>query len=188
MSLPKQNFEEVIEYWKQQKIDSYDKAHLILENFNILFAYNSGVIENKEVTYFDTREIFEKGKVINFSGDLKTLFEIKNQKNTNDYMLNIAFKKEPLSEELIKKFHKLLTSGTYDERRYAVNEERPGEYKKHDYVTGKNEVGSLPVDVPSDMRNLLEEVNDIEVKSDEDVIVLVAYVHNMIEHIHPFAD
>ena len=42
-------------------------------------------------------------------------------------MLNIAFKKEPLSEELIKKFHKLLTSGTYDERRYVVNEERPGE-------------------------------------------------------------
>ena len=188
MSLPKQNFEEVIEYWKQQKIDSYDKAHLILENFNILFAYNSGVIENKEVTYFDTREIFEKGKVINFSGDLKTLFEIKNQKNTNDYMLNIAFKKEPLSEELIKKFYKLLTSGTYDERRCVVNEERPGEYKKHDYVTSKNEVGSLPVDVSNDMRNLIEEVSGIELKSDEDVLALVAYVHNMIEHIHPFAD
>ena len=71
-------------------------------------------------------------------------------------MLIKAIDKEPLTEELIKRFHKLLTSGTYDERRYVVNEERSGEYKKHDYVTGKNEVGSLPVDVSNDMRNLIE--------------------------------
>lgn len=188
MSLPKYNFEEVIEYWKQQKIDSCDKAHLILENFNILFAYNSGVIENKEITYFDTREIFDKGRVINYSGDLKTLFEIKNQKIANDYMLDKAFEKEVISEELIKHFHKLLTNGTYDERRYVVNKERPGEYKKHDYVTGKNEVGSLPEDVYNDMKELLDEINDNKMDSDEDVFVLVGYVHNMIEHIHPFAD
>lgn len=37
---------------------------------------------------------------------------------------------------LVKKIHKVLTGGTYDERRYIDNEERPGEFKKHDYVTG----------------------------------------------------
>ena len=45
--------------------------------------------------------------------------------------------KEPLSIELICAVHRALTEGTYDERRYIVNGERPGEFKKHDYVTGK---------------------------------------------------
>ena len=29
--------------------------------------------------------------------------------------------------------HRALTEGTYDERRYIVTGERPGEFKKHDY-------------------------------------------------------
>lgn len=177
-----------IDYWKSLEIDSLDKTQDILKDFWILFSYHSGVIENTNIKYLDVKEIFDSRRVINYTGDLLTLYEIDNLRISFDYMLNKAIDKEPLTEELIKKFHKLLTSGTYDERRYVVNEERPGEYKKHDYVTGKNEVGSLPVDVSNDMRNLIEEVSGIELKSDEDVLVLVAYVHNMIEHIHPFAD
>lgn len=177
-----------IDYWKSLEIDSLDKTQDILKDFRILFSYHSGVIENTNIKYLDVKEIFDSRRVINYTGGLFTLYEIDNLRISFDYMLIKAIDKEPLTEELIKRFHKLLTSGTYDERRYVVNEERPGEYKKHDYVTGKNEVGSLPVDVSNDMRNLIEEVSGIELKSDEDVLVLVAYVHNMIEHIHPFAD
>ena len=32
-----------------------------------------------------------------------------------------------------------LMKNTYDDRRYSIGE-RPGEYKKHDYVTGGEEV------------------------------------------------
>lgn len=177
-----------IDYWKSLEIDSLDKTQDILKDFRILFSYHSGVIENTNIKYLDVKEIFDSRRVINYTGGLFTLYEIDNLRISFDYMLIKAIDKEPLTEEIIKKFHKLLTSRTYDERRYVVNEERSGEYKKHDYVTGKNEVGSLPVDVSNDMRNLIEEVSGIELKSDEDVLVLVAYVHNMIEHIHPFAD
>ncbi len=177
-----------IDYWKSLEIDSLDKTQDILKDFRILFSYHSGVIENTNIKYLDVKEIFDSRRVNNYTGGLFTLYEIDNLRISFDYMLIKAIDKEPLTEELIKRFHKLLTSGTYDERRYVANEERPGEYKKHDYVTGKNEVGSLPVDVPSDMRNLIEEVSGIELKSDEDGLVLVTYVHNMIEHIHPFAD
>lgn len=177
-----------IDYWKSLEIDSLDKTQGILKDFRILFSYHSGVIENTNIKYLDVKDIFDNRRVINYTGNLVTLYEIDNLRISFDYMLSKAIDKESLTEELIKKFHKLLISDTYDERRYVVNEERPGEYKKHDYVTGKNEVGSLPVDVSKCMRNLLEEVNDIELNSDEDVMVLVAYVHNMIEHIHPFAD
>lgn len=177
-----------IDYWKSLEIDSLDKTQDILKDFRILFSYHSGVIENTNIKYLDVKEIFDSRRVNNYTGGLFTLYEIDNLRISFDYMLIKAIDKEPLTEEIIKKFHKLLTSRTYDERRYVVNEERPGEYKKHDYVTGKNEVGSLSVDVSNDMRNLIEEVSGIELKSDEDVLVLVTYVHNMIEHIHPFAD
>ena len=50
-----------------------------------------------------------------------------------------------------------MTEGTYDERRYIVNGERPGEFKKHDYVTGKNEVGSPPDEVENDLAELIED-------------------------------
>ncbi|MDD2510154.1 MAG: hypothetical protein PHP26_02910 [Syntrophomonas sp.] len=42
---------------------------------------------------------------------------------------------------------RLISSGTYDEHRYIEYEERPGEFKKHDYVTGVHEVGSAAKDV-----------------------------------------
>ena len=65
--------------------------------------------------------------------------------------------KEPLSLDLICEIHRVLTSGTYDERRYIDSGERPGEFKKHDYVTGANEVGSAPEAVPADLSALIEE-------------------------------
>ena len=75
----------------------------------MLFVYNSEVIENKEITYYDARKIFANGKVINFTGDLRTLYEITNQKNCAEYLINKLINKEPLSVEFIKKIHKLLT-------------------------------------------------------------------------------
>ena len=124
-------YNDVINYWKKLNINSKEVLEQTLDNFRILFAYNSGAIENEEITYHNTREIFENGKVINFTGNLKTLFEISNQKDCYDYLLDKIINKEQLSENLVKHIHKTLTKGTYDERRYIKNEERPGKYKKH---------------------------------------------------------
>ena len=81
--------------------------------------------------------------------------------------------------------HRALTEGTYDERRYIVNGERPGEFKKHDYVTGKNEVGSQPDEVERDLAELIGEVNAIGAKAP---LKAGAYLHAQFENIHPFAD
>ena len=71
---------DIIKKWKEKKIDSIEKLDQQLSNFRIIFAYNSGAIENSQITYHDTREIFENGKVVNFSGDTRTIFEIENQR------------------------------------------------------------------------------------------------------------
>ena len=57
--------------------------------------------------------------------------------------------------------------------------------EKHDYVTGKNEVGSQPDEVESDLAELIEEVNAIGVKAP---LKAEAYLHARFENIHPFAD
>ena len=50
-----------------------------LSDYRIYFAYNSGKIENPSITYRDTLEVFENGRAVSFTGDVRTLFEIQNQ-------------------------------------------------------------------------------------------------------------
>lgn len=156
-----------------------------LIDFRILFAYHSNKIENEKINYHDTREIFENGKVIAYTGDLRTLFEISNQKDCYYMLLEKISKKEKLSLELIKQVHYELTKGTYDERRYNTNQERPGEWKKHDYITGIYEVGSNASYVEKDLEELLAEINDYQGR---DFLTVAAYFHASFENIHPFAD
>lgn len=66
-----------------------------------------------------------------------------------------------------------------------MNEERPGEFKKHDYVTGVHEVGSSVENVESELRDLFTEVNEYGGKN---VLKVSTYLHARFEYIHPFAD
>lgn len=178
-------YNRVVELWQSYKIASAADLDKYLDSFRILFAFHSGKIENEEITYHDTREIFENGRVVDYTGDVRALFEQQNQKLCYEFLKDKILTKEPLSIELVKEIHKVLTSGTYDERRYIENEERPGEFKKHDYVTGVHEVGSATKDVEKDLKELIAEVNAYEGK---DVLKAAAYFHARFEYIHPFAD
>lgn len=156
----------------------------VLYDFKTLFAYHSNKIENNETEYSYVREIFENGKVVGFSGNPRTLFEIQNQKECYEFLIDIIVNKEMISEDLIKLIHKTLTNGTYDEKRYAKGE-RPGEYKIGDYIIGKAEIGSDAKDVHNDIVELLDEINN---SKSSDYLTIAAYFHCRFETIHPFAD
>lgn len=162
-----------------------DELDAMLTDFRILFAYHSNRIENEDTDYHDTRDVFENGKVYGYTGDPRTLFEIQNQRDCYYLLLDRIVAKEPLSISLIKEIHFELAKGTYDTRRYIVNGERPGEFKHHDYVTGRHEVGSYPEDVEQDLQDLISEIIDNEGR---DVLTIAAYFHACFENIHPFAD
>lgn len=181
-------YADVLAFWQHNKISSVSDMDMKLDSFRILFAYNSNRIENDNITYHDTREIFENGKVINYTGDTRTLFEIENQKKCYDFLAEKIVKKKPISISLIKQIHYTLTYGTFDERRFGVNQERPGEFKKHDYVTGINEVGSPPEYVEEDLEALIKEVNGVANEANFNAITVSAYLHAGFEYIHPFAD
>lgn len=161
-----------------------EDINTILYDFKVLFAFHSNKIENDKITYHDTREIFENGRLNGYSGDLKTIFEILNQKNCYDYLLDKLVEKEMISISLIKNIHKLLTNGTYDNDRY-IKGERPGEFKKRDYIVGEKEIGSSFETVEKDLNLLIDEINNTNL---DDILTVVSYFHARFESIHPFAD
>ncbi|ADY55745.1 filamentation induced by cAMP protein Fic [Syntrophobotulus glycolicus DSM 8271] len=178
-------YSRAVQLWQSYQIASAAELDKYLDSFRILFAFHSGKIENEEVTYHDTREIFENGKVANYTGSPRTIFEQQNQKLCYEFLKEKIVNQEPLSIGQIREIHKILTSGTYDERRYIENEERPGEFKKHDYVTGVHEVGSAAEDVEQDLTELVAEMNSYD---GGDTLKAAAYLHARFEYIHPFAD
>ena len=56
-------YEDIVRLWRSWGVKTEADIDLRLDNFRVLFAYNSGKIENDAVTYHDTREIFANGRV-----------------------------------------------------------------------------------------------------------------------------
>ena len=177
-------YEKALELWQQKQVKTDAELAEALNGHSISFAYHSGNLENDHITYNDTREIFDHDGVTSYTGDLRTLFEIRNAKDANELFLQAFRDKQPLDEGLVKEFQKRLTQNTYDTLRFQLGE-RPGDYKKHDYVTGKNEIGAAPEDAAEEMRELLDELHDIPV---DKLLRASAYYHVKFENIHPFAD
>ena len=177
-------YEKAVSIWQAKHVETDAELAEALNGHSIAFAYHSGKIENDRITYHDTREIFDHDGVTSYTGDLRTLFEIRNARDANELFLTAFGEKRPLDEGLIKEFQERLTLNTYDTRRYQLGE-RPGEYKRHDYVTGKAEIGAAPEDVAEEIRELLEELQEIPEGA---VLKAAAYFHAKFENIHPFAD
>ena len=177
-------YQKALTLWQNKKVTT--EAHLAeaLNSHRIAFAFHSGKIENASITYHDTREIFEHDGVTSYTGNLRTLFEIRNAKEAHKLFLRAFGERRPVDEAFLKGLQLQMTHGTYDTRRWQLGE-RPGQYKLHDYVTGRNEVGAPPEDVEEEMAELLEELQDI---APEHALTAAAYFHAKFENIHPFAD
>ena len=177
------DYERIVDEWRENPLDTIADVDVALDNFRVLFAYNSNKIENPETTYHDTREIFDNGRVSGYTGDLRTLFEIQNQKYCYEYLREKIANREAITPKLICEIHKILMTGCYDESRWERGE-RPGAYKIHDYVTGDG-IGSAPEDVSADIELLCNEIADVPPES---ALTAAAYTHLRFETIHPFAD
>lgn len=178
------DYEKALALWQRKHITTDAELAEALNGHSIAFAYHSGKLENENITYHDTREIFEHDGVTAYTGDLRTLFEIRNAKEANELFLCAFRDRRALDEAFVKELQRQLTHGTYDTRRWQLGE-RPGEYKRHDYVTGREEVGAAPEDVADEMSELLSEIQDVPARN---ALTAAAYFHAKFENIHPFAD
>ena len=148
----------------------------------INFAYNTNHIEGSTLTEEQTRYIYETNTLVLEDGNpqakVDDIIETSNHFKLVDYMLDIAEK--TLTEDMIKEFHKILKTGTSDERKSWFN---VGDYKALVNEVGGNET-SNPKDVANDMNKLINWYNLLEKVTFEDIVKF----HSDFEKIHPFQD
>jgi Uncharacterized conserved protein len=175
-------YKEAIKVWRNEKVQE-----LFNNNFYSKFTFNSNKIENPETMWSDVESIFRGKEIIGFRGDEKTIKEIENHKKVCDSMLDlIKENKSKLSIGLIKELHYDLANGCFKDELLARGE-RPGEFKKGYYVVGIHDIGSPPSQVEKSMRDIINEVNDVEINA-TNALKVVSYLHNCIEATHGFPD
>ncbi|MBP5298268.1 MAG: Fic family protein [Lachnospiraceae bacterium] len=195
-------YENVISAWRDKAVGSVADLDVALSDYLVLFAYHSNKIEDSGVSLHQTREIFENGKVVGYTGDLRALFETENQKVCYEFLKDKIVEKALLTGELIREIHEKLCHGCYDETRWAKGE-RPGEYKKNYYGVGLS-VGVPPEDVESEIEYICRELSEFEtgrdekgaggdnettgLKDTESVLKVASWFHLSFERIHAFAD
>ena len=108
------NYESAVQLWRQRNIQNDAELAEALNSHSVTFAYHSGKIENDKITYHDTREIFGHDGVTSYTGDLRTLFEIRNSKEAYELFLTAFNEKRAVDETLVKEFQFKLTNNTYD--------------------------------------------------------------------------
>lgn len=92
------DYEKAVALWQQKQIATDADLAEALNGYSIMFAYHSGKIENDRITYHDTREIFEHDGVTSYTGDLRTLFEIRNEKEAYEFFLNAFKERHPFAD------------------------------------------------------------------------------------------
>lgn len=147
----------------------------------VSLAYNSNRIEGSRLTEEQTRYIFET-HTIGFKEEealpVDDIIETSNHFVAFDFLLDSI--DEPLSNEIIKNFHRILKSGTADALKPWFS---LGDWKKL-----ANEVGGMKTTLPQDVDFEMKELNDWYNGLPEiDFEVIVEY-HFRFEKIHPFQD
>ena len=169
----------VLEVLREQK-EMGLKGNLY-HNTQIMFSYNTNHIEGSKLTEEQTRYIFETNTILFEGGTVASvddILETANHFRLVDYMLDIA--DQNLTEDIIKKFHKILKEGTMDSRKEWFN---VGDYKKLANEAGNMKTSS-PKQTPKDMQKLMDWYNSLPKVTIKEIIEF----HARFEKIHPFQD
>lgn len=152
----------------------------IYHRVQIDLTYNSNHIEGSKLTHDQTRYIFETNTigVTDEAVNVDDIVETTNHFRTIDYIIDDTDGR--LTEKFIKELHRILKTGTSDERK---NWFRVGEYKKLPNEVGGNDT-TLPENVHTEIKALLTEYNNRKNPTFEDIIDF----HQRFESIHPFQD
>lgn len=144
-------------------------------------AYNSNKIEGSKLTEEQTRYIFETRTIAFKDQDavsVDDIIETSNHFIAFDYLIDTIEK--PLSNDIIKEFHRILKTGTSDAMKdwFSV-----GDWKKLPNEVGGSKT-TLPQNVDVEMISLNQSYNSKSKIVFEDI---VSY-HYHFEKIHPFQD
>ena len=154
----------------------------IYHKLQIDLTYNSNHMEGSELTFDQTRYIFETRTLgienAKEAVNVDDIIETINHFSMIDRVIDFA--NYELSEAFIKELHKILKTSTSDSRLswFAV-----GNYKKRANAVGDIKT-TLPRLVPQEMKTLVDNYN----KKDRHTLEEIVEFHVNFERIHPFQE
>lgn len=169
-----------LKFYFQEEKQSKRKGGLYNKT-QVNLAYNSNKIEGSKLTEEQTRYIFET-RTIGFKDQeavpVDDIIETNNHFIAFDFLIDTIEK--PLSNFIIKEFHRILKTGTSDASKdwFAV-----GDWKKL-----PNEVGGTKTTLPENVEKEMISLNEKYNSKTEIVFENVIEYHYYFEKIHPFQD
>ena len=179
-------YDNLVSQYKKIVSDKFCKQDFIEYN-EILFSAHSCAIEGNSFSVDETRTLKEKGLgMIPQGKTLLEAFEMLDHFQAYEYLLKNLDK--PLSEELLKETHKLLTEHTLAFRtQHDEHPSQPGEYTTVDMCAGDTIFGDHK-ELIKRVPNLLESTQKAMDSGDIHPIIIAAKFHGFYEYLHPFRD
>ena len=178
-------YDSLVAEYKKIVSDGFSKAEFKYNE--IEFSAHSCAIEGNSFSVDETRALKEKGLgMIPHGKTLFEAFEILDHFQAYEYLLNNLDK--PLTEELLKETHRLLTEHMLEYK--TRNDEvpsKPGEYTTVDMCAGDTIFGEyekLIKQVPRLLESTQKAIDSGEVHP----MVIAAKFHGFYEYLHPFRD
>lgn len=144
-------------------------------------AYNSNKIEGSTLSKRHTESLFENGTIFSMENEVyksKDVEEMQGHFAMFNYMLDTL--QEPLSEPIIKGFHKQLKQCVFED---IANGYNIGEYKGR-----KNFVSDITTALPNEVPERMNELLNWYRSQKQVTLETLADLHAKYENIHPFQD
>lgn len=149
-------------------------------------AHSSTAIEGNQLNAYEVEALVGKKKI---DAPERDIFEVQNYLKALKYIEEVVQKKQPITEKMILKIHKLVTDKT-------LPKEQSGHYRKSPVYVIRHRLG-LPIEVmytgPEAKKvsrlcsDLISWINKSE-KEEINPVIVAGIVHQEIAAIHPFAD
>lgn len=150
-------------------LTSYEK------DFELRFTHNSTAIEGNTLTLMETKVVLEDG--ISIGGkELREIYEVINHKKAYGYVKKCIAENKPLTENIVKDLHAILTENIIVGGIYRNQEVR---------ISGAGFTPPVGNEMYMQIKEFYEELKS---KSDLNPIELAAWTHAEFVRIHPFVD
>lgn len=157
-------------------------SDIYYDDLMVRMAHHSTAIEGNSLTQGETKSILID-RIVPRVVEMRELYEVENYADFMPQMLADVANKEPITLELIKKYHVLLCQKTI--------EHVPGKFKVvPNNVVGADFTPTPPYRVPTDLEEWRRNLEtQLEYAKDNDAIVeVICRQHLAFERIHPFPD
>ena len=144
-------------------------------DFELRFTHNSTAIEGNTLTLMETKVVLEDGVSIG-GKELREIYEVVNHKKAYEYVKKCIAENKPLTENIVKDLHAILTENIIVGGIYRNQEVR---------ISGAGFTPPAGNEMYVQIKNFYE---DLKYKTDLNPIELAAWTHAEFVRIHPFVD